>query len=242
MKKSNLLLIIAFAALVLAAVLGLNSLKKHYKPTSYAEGENFEMQHELQNFNHIEVEGSLRVNFTEDSEAMLIILADSATHDKIVIKEEEGRLKISLTNWKSKRVDCQLRGPVFSNLEVAAGARFQSEDTLKGKDLIINSSSGASTSLYGQFENVDASVSSGATITLRGEGEHVSIAASSGSTAKLIDYMAKRATVSANSGSSVYVNGKEVDATASSGSSVYYNDNTVLRTVNTSSGAKIKKM
>lgn len=241
MKTSNLLLIIAFGAIILGAIFGINGLKKHLIKTSSTPGVRFEVAHNLSEFEQISIQGGLSVDFKLDAVPSLTITADSATHDAIVIENSDGVLAIKLNNHRGPRIKCQLTGSLPNTIKTSAGAKFQTGDTLNGSNLKLRCSSGSSIDFHGNLSNIEAQVSSGSNIHVTGQGDTVTIQASSGSSAKFKDFEAKIATVTASSGSTVYVNAESVDATSSSGSSIYYNEGTVFKTVNTSSGAKVKK-
>lgn len=241
MRKSNLLLIIAFGAIILGAILGVNGLKRHLIKTTPPIGTQFDITHNLTEFEQINVHGGLSIDFRLDEIPTLTIMADSATHDAIVIDNSNGTLSISLNNNTGKRIKCRLTGPQPNVIKTSAGAGFQTEDTLNGSNLKLRCSSGSSINLHGNFTNIDSKASSGSSIQVTGFGDTLIIEASSGSSVQFKDFEAQIATVTASSGSSVYVNAQSVDATSSSGSSIYYNEGTVFKTVNTSSGAKVKK-
>lgn len=143
MKTSNLLLLIAFLVLVILSVVGIYVLKTNLEEYLPQQGEAFSTQKELLPFGQIEVEGTLTIEFVQDTLCQLSVQADSATQEKIQVSVLDDVLSIKLERHTYKGVQCELRGPMFSRLSVSAGSTFRSSDSLSSPTLDLTANAGA---------------------------------------------------------------------------------------------------
>lgn len=239
MKTSNKLLLAALLILLVSVLAGVFALKDQIGKPSYRQGIQFSRQTELTPFEQVNIKGHLSITFVEGSRCQLTILADSTQHQAIKVGVKNSILSIALDRRFPKKIECQLSGPMFSKLHVAAGGKFLAPGALSAKNLSLSSSSGGGIELTGTFEEVSVGVSSGATLVMGGSGSGLNVSASSGGTAKLREFVAKTVAVEANSGAYATVNGAEVSVSVSSGAAVLYNGNATLKGVKTSSGGRI---
>jgi len=96
MKTSNLLLLIAFVVLVILSVVGIYVVKTNLEEYLPQQGEAFSTQKELLPFGQIKVEGTLTIEFVQDTICQLSVQADSATQEKIQVSVLDDVLSIKL--------------------------------------------------------------------------------------------------------------------------------------------------
>ncbi|HNV81696.1 MAG: DUF2807 domain-containing protein [Tenuifilaceae bacterium] len=239
MKTSNLLLLIAFVVLVILSVVGIYVVKTNLEEYLPQQGEAFSTQKELLPFGQIKVEGTLTIEFVQDTICQLSVQADSATQEKIQVSVLDDVLSIKLERRISKGIQCELRGPMFSKLSVSAGSTFRSSDSLSSPALDLTANAGAIINLRGKFGLVNAELNAGSTLKMEGEGDSIDITANAGSTVKMKKFASQKASVKANSGSEIAINSVTIEASASSGAAVHYNEDALLKSENTSSGGRI---
>lgn len=240
MKTSNLLLLIAFLVIVILSAVGIYVIKTNLEKIVPQQGEMFSTQKELLPFRQIEVEGTLTIEFIQDTLCQLTIQADSAIQEEIQVSVLDDVISIKLDHRTSKGVQCELRGPVFSRVSVSAGSIFRSSDTLSAPALDLKANAGGIIILKGRFNVVNAELNAGSTLKMEGEGDSMDITANAGSKVKMKNYSTQNASVSAGSGSVMDINSALIEASVSSGAVVHYNEDGLLKRVNTSSGGSMK--
>jgi hypothetical protein len=111
----------------------------------------------------------------------------------------------------------------LSQLKIAAGSTVSSEGTIKSEKLEIECSSGSSTTLNLDVDISTVSVSSGASLTIEGITNKLEAQASSGASMSASRFKAKNVDAQSSSGASMTVFASEkLIASASSGGSLSY--------------------
>lgn len=178
-------------------------------------------------FKSVEVSNTIDLVIEQSDKTEIIVEADDNLQKEITTKVENGVLIIaceynSFNNIKTKKVTVKM--PVINRLEASSAATIKSNNTLKGENIKLESSSASSIDLSIESDTIYSEASSGSTININGKALQLNTEASSGSTINAKDLLANEIKVEASSGSTVNVHPiVSLDAEASSGSTVSYN-------------------
>lgn len=235
MKTGKLLLtiILGFAAGIGIAAAG-NSYKTENRNVS--------------NFNAVKVSTGIDLFITMGTTESVKIVADDDIIDELITEVKDGTLKIYMkqsNNWFNWNTGNQTRKAYVTVKELQAidassGSDVRSENTLKGEDLKVRSSSGSDIEIDVYYKNVWLDTSSGSDAKISGKTKTFEAEASSGSDIKAQELESKICKVSVSSGSDATVNvTDELYAKASSGADVRYYGNPQVKDIDESSGGDV---
>jgi hypothetical protein len=221
------------------------------------------------NFTGINIKSGVNVVYKQEDTNSVQVIADADKLKYIITKVENGVLKIyvdskSEKNLKFKNLTVNVSSPKLDNIEANSGSHFTVINTLTGKNINIQASSGSG--IVGKFNASDAInvlVDSGSNMkgaistekfTFKGtSGSNASfdgntnigvLDISSGAMCRAENFKVNKANVQSTSGSSITVNVREkLDVAASSGGSVKYRGNPdVTSDISKSSGGILKQI
>lgn len=177
-------------------------------------------------FKNIEISNALDLVIEQSDKTEIIVEADDNLQKEITTNVENGVLVISCkfgnyNNITSKKITVKM--PVIEGIEASSASTVNAITTLKGSNLILDSSSAAYVNLSAEYESVQINTSSASNQTISGKSLHVEASASSGSVINTTDLLANEIVTSASSGASVTVHPiVSLKAEASSGGSISY--------------------
>lgn len=212
-------LIVTLMALLFGSCNNLNSItgsKNVIKEKRNVEGE----------FKSVEVNNAIDLVIEQSDKAEIIIEADDNLQKEIITKVENGVLIITckysnFINVESKKVIVKM--PVIEGLEATTAATINSNNTLKGDNLSISSSSASSINVSAEYESIQTETSSGSSQTINGKAIHLETNASSGGTIDASKLLTNEVAAKASSGGSIQVHPLiSLKAKASSGGSINY--------------------
>lgn len=146
------------------------------------------------------------------------------------------------TYRKSRYLKVKVYYTDIDEIELEAGARVISQESLKSKNLVISSSMGAEIDLDIIAKNVLLRSSMGAVVDLSGRVENLEVRASMGSELHLSHLESKIGYIKATMGSTVTVNvTEELEASAGFGAVINYTGGASVRHTNSSMGAEIRR-
>ena len=196
-------------------------------------------------FKSIEVNNAIDLVIEQSPTTEIVVEADDNLQKHITTTVENGTLVISFDknsffNVGSKKVIVKM--PVIDELEATSSATITSKNTLKGENIRLNASSGASIDINIESDNITCDSSSGSTITINGKALQMKATASSGSEIKADQLFANEVSADVSSGSSISVHPiVSLKAEASSGGNINYNIQPKSMQKKTSSGGSISK-
>lgn len=205
---------------------------------------------QVSNFNGIKVSTGIDLYITMGTTEEVKIVADDDIIDKIITEVKGGKLHIytkSSGNWFNWNVGNQTRKAYVTvkeleSIDASSGSDVKSENTLKGEDLKVSSSSGSDVAIDIYYKNVWVDTSSGSDAKLSGKVKMLDAEASSGSDIFARDLESKICKVSVSSGSDATVNvTDEIYANASSGADIRYYGNPQVKDINESSGGDVSQ-
>lgn len=194
-------------------------------------------------FKSIDANRGLEVELIQSAERGVTVIADDNLHGHIKTKVENGVLVITsdISNFRgaaSKKV--VVRMPVIENIQVSGGVTFEGKNTIRGKEIRVQSSSGSEINIDLEYDSADLQASSGSNITVKGKALKLETESSSGSDIDAQDLLANDIKARASSGSSIDVHPlASLDAKASSGASVDYSGHPGVLHKKASSGGSV---
>ncbi|HON19694.1 MAG TPA: DUF2807 domain-containing protein, partial [Salinivirgaceae bacterium] len=218
MKESNKILLSALS-LVMVAILVLMAIAKNMmtgsKYNHNISDSVFTKIINPQPFQKLELSGAVEMKYSVGTHYKLVMEADSETIARCVVDNNNGTLIVKLLNqgwdFKDREVSCHLIAPVFSSMDLSAGASLVSTDSLMNPSRFeISTSAGASADLIVFADTLTISASAGSELRLKGKATQMRLDASAGSeiNAKLLQ--AVRAKAFANSGSDIVLTADEM--------------------------------
>ena len=221
-------------------------------------------------FTGVSVSSGIKVNFTQGNNQSVIVDTDPNLQEYVSTEVENGILVIAVKNKNNKNLNFKkllvtIEAPRLSSVRVSSGSLLTTINTINENDFEAEVSSGANLNVDLKVINsVNVDISSGSNASLNIDAKNFSMSGTSGSMIKVIgntenavfnvssaascnaqDLVAKTATVTATSGSSVKIQAIEkLAATASSGASVRYKGkpNIFAGSAKASSGGSIKPL
>jgi len=178
-------------------------------------------------FKNIEISNALDLVIEQSDKTEIIVEADDNLQKEIITKIENGVLVIScksgnFINVASKKITVKM--PVIEGLEASSASTINSENTLKGSNLTLVSSSAASINAAVEYETVQLSGNSASNQTIKGKALQIDAETSSGSVINTADLLANDVKASSSSGGSITVHPiVSLKADASSGGNISYN-------------------
>ena len=179
-----------------------------------------------EDFKSIEVSNGLDLVVEQSNKIEIIVEADDNLQKKIITKVENGVLIIScksgnLINIASKKITVKM--PIIEGLEANTAASINTNTTLRGERLILESSSAASIHAKVEYENIELSASSASSQNINGKAIRIETSASSGSELDASELLTNEVIADASSGGSITVSPiVSLKAEASSGGNIAY--------------------
>lgn len=235
-------IVIALTALLFASCnhsINLNSIEGSGNVTT-------EKRNVEDDFKSIEVNNGIDVVIVQADKTEIVVEADDNLQKHITTKVKNGTLVIScdknyFINTGSKKV--MVKMPIIDELEATSSATITSKNTLKGENVRLNTSSGASIDLSIESDNITCDASSGSTITINGKALQTKTTASSGSEINADELLANEVTADVSSGASISVHPiVKLVAQASSGGNISYAVQPKSIQKETSSGGSISRL
>jgi len=176
-------------------------------------------------FSEIKVRTGLDLYIEQGPKNKVTVEADKNLHDIIITEVEDGVLKIysekNIWRAKAKKVSVTIKDLTF--LKATSGSNVAGKGTIKGNEIAITASSGASVRIAVAAKSVVTKSSSGAQIRMEGTTEEHTSSASSGSSIDAYQLISKSAIVKVSSGAAVDLYASEkIDAKATSGGSIHF--------------------
>ena len=244
MKTSNKILLVV---LILILALGIIS-SIWLRVTVFAEavegdGNVQQQERRLEDFHKIDVAGSFKVYFTQDSIQRIMVTADSNLMDYIQTDVVNGELKVSpRSRIRSRNLQLDISAMELTHFKASGGAHVFGTNLITGPELNLRGSAGSSFEMETLVERLMVRLSSGSDAMLAGQADSATFQASSGSQVNAFDLVAQTVKVTASSGSNLNVNAqKELSVKASSGSDIQYMGAPFVNELNLSSGAVVQQ-
>lgn len=196
-------------------------------------------------FKSIEVNNAIDLVIEQSDKTEIVVEADDNLQKHITTKVENGTLVISFdknsfSNAGSKKVTVKMA--VIDELEATSSATISSKNIVKGENIRLNTSSGASIDLSIESDTITCDTSSGSTITINGKALQMTTTASSGSEINADKLLANDISADVSSGASISVHPiVSLKAEASSGGNITYDIQPKSIQKNTSSGGSISQ-
>lgn len=196
-------------------------------------------------YDAVKVSEGLEVYLTQSDKASIVVEADENLQELIIVEVVDNVLKIhakkNIGRATSKKVMVNFKD--ISSIVSTSGSYINSTNTITGKNLELESSSGSHTDLNIDVNNISCNASSGASINLIGKTKNIEVEASSGSTIKASELVAESGRANVSSGANISVNTtKKLIANASSGGHIsYYGNPESVEKNKSNSGGSISK-
>jgi len=194
-------------------------------------------------FKNVEVSKALDLVIEQSDKTEIIVEADDNLQKEITTKVENGVLVIScksgnLVNISSKKIIVKM--PVIEGLEASSASTINCNNTLKGNNLSLTSSSAGSIHATVEYETVQLSSSSASNQIIKGKALRLETSASSGSVLDASKLLTNEVIADASSGSSITVYPIiSLKADASSGGNITYNKTPKVIEKEESSGGNV---
>jgi len=176
-------------------------------------------------FTGVKVSSGIDLYIKQGRKNQLTVEADENLHDIIITEVKGGILKIYTERsiWRAKARKVYLTVTSLEELKATSGSDVYSQNTLKVKDLIVSTSSGADMRIEVDADNVTSSSSSGSDLRITGKSNTHEAKASSGSSIHAYGLESKDVTAKVSSGADIGVYASEsINARASSGGDIRY--------------------
>jgi len=195
-------------------------------------------------FTGIEISRGLELEIEQSSETSITVIADKNLQNHISTDINNGILTITsdvdIKDAASKRIVVKL--PNITSLQASSAAFIKGNNTIKGQNIELTTSSAAEIKMSLEAENVTAECSSAGSMQLRGKTLKLEVDASSGSVLDAEQLLANDIISDASSGSVIDVHPLvSLKAAASSGSSITYHNEPKIISKDSSSGGSISK-
>ena len=199
-------------------------------------------------FKGIKVSSGIDLFITMGETEKVTIVADDDIIDEIKteVKGDVLSIYIKQNNWFNWSGNHTRKAYVtvkeLREIDASAGSDVKSENTLKGEDLKINTSSGSDVEVDVYYKNILLNSSSGSDSKITGKAKTLEAVSSSGSDIDAGGLESKICKVTVSSGADATVNvTDELYANASSGGDVKYYGNPAVVDSNESSGGDVSK-
>ncbi len=195
-----------------------------------------------QTFTKVSANRGIDVTITQGDQVSVEVEADENLLKHITTTVENGTLVItSDENIDSAEMETvRVTLPTITGLEATSGADLNSTNTLKGSNIVIESTSGSEIELILEYEAVKSETTSGSSTKLSGKALKLQTSSTSGSHLDAGDLHANEVIAESSSGSSTEVHALlSLKAEANSGSSINYHGRPTNITKDESSGGSI---
>lgn len=203
--------------------------------------------YDLDAFEKVHIATGIQADITVGESQSVSIFSEKGDFEDLIVKVENGKLTVK-REWKNsiwggkRKPRYKVKATVtdLNAVKVSSGARVNATG-MDGGDFELDTSSGSSASLKGDFDAIDIDASSGSSSKVEGACETVIVDISSGSSVRAKDLTCENAVADASSGASAILYAtKSVTADASSGASVTVYGGASQRDVSKSSGGSVK--
>jgi len=245
MKTSNKILLITMGIILGFILAGLIISKSMiFSAATQGDGNKVEMQRQVEDFTRIKVNGNYKVNFTQDDNRTVMVIADENLMEFIStdVSGNELVIRSSQPIRPSSEILVEVKAPVLERVESNASARFYSQGNLSQDEIYLLSNAGALIDIEGVFRHVDAHQNAGALIVLIGTTDTFKATSNAGGTIDATGLEAQSAIVEANAGADIRLNTQKLEASANAGGSIRYIGNPIIEAVNTNAGGSISKL
>jgi hypothetical protein len=178
------------------------------------------------NFKSVSVNNAIDLVIEQSDKTEITVEADDNLLKEITTTVKNGILVISCKygnfhNVTSKKVIVKM--PVIEELEASSASTVNSNSTIKGSNLILDSSSAASINLTTEYETIQLTGRSASNQTIKGKALQVEVSASSASVINTRDLLANEVVANSSSAGSIITHPiVNLKAKASSGGSITY--------------------
>lgn len=237
-------LIIQITKIIITAILGLLMFSCGNFNSISGNGNVITTERNVPNFTSVEAKTGLEVIVEQSNVTEVKVEADDNLQEHIFAEVENGILKVycDANIYKSDARKVYVKSPVFNGITSSSGASVESLNTIKSKNLVIESSSGSEITLKVDTQKLFCDSSSGSNIEISGIATNVETDSNSGSTIDLSELVAQNVEANSSSGSSTTVHATEkLSADASSGSSIEYRETPKEISKNESSGGSVSQ-
>lgn len=203
-----------------------------------------EKRHVEGNFTKIDVSRGLIVTLEQADTYLVEVEADENLQEHITTKVENGTLFITsdenIDDATAKNILVKL--PSLTSIETTSGSSVTTNNTFKGTDIDVKTSSGSEADLNIEFDNVRCESTSGSTLAVKGKALKLNTHSSSGSEIDANGLLVNDVVSESTSGSSTDVHPLvSLNAKASSGSSIDYGSSPKTVVKEESSGGSVSK-
>lgn len=198
-----------------------------------------------ESFKSIKAEKGLDVVLEQATESSITVIADDNLQKHIMTTVRNGVLIITsdinnFINVESKKIIVKM--PVVEEIQVSSGASLNAKNTIKCKNIMVKSSSGATIDVNIEADMASCESSSGSSLKISGKAISLETASSSGSEIDAEKLLSNDITASASSGSSIGVHPLvSLTADASSGAAINYFNIPKNLNKKSSSGGSVNK-
>jgi len=202
---------------------------------------------DVHNYYGIKASSGIEVILTMGNSERVEIQAGDQIIQKVYTEVHNGVLEIGIKfgswhNTSHESIKAYVSATQISSLNTSSAANISSTNTIKGKNLKLDASSGSTIKIDLQEEAVQAETSSGANMILTGTTQNSNLEAASGSSIKSSELVSEYAKASASSGAEIHLLAKKsLVGEASSGGSVNYRGNPAQVEKNKSSGGSVEQ-
>jgi hypothetical protein len=206
---------------------------------------------DLNSFDKLKVSGGIKVNLIKSNDQKAEVDMVRGDYDELVTEVKGDvlviKFKSKALSWgnNNNKANIDLYYKSLSSVDASAGSSVKGDGLLKGSDVSVEVSSGASVSVEVDSDELSVDISSGASCSLSGKAGEQDVDVSSGATYDGSKVASSYVKVDASSGATAKVWATErLVADASSGASIKYKGNPKKTEIDAGkwSGGSIKKM
>lgn len=178
-------------------------------------------------FKNVIISSGLDLEIEQSDKLEIRVVTDDNIQKEIFTKIENGVLTISSEVGSYHEVTLKkvfVKMPIIEGLEATTAGTIKSNNTLKGSNLTLSTSSAGYTDITVEYETLQLSSSSAGTLNIKGKAIHLEASSSSGSAINAGELLVNDVSAKASSGSSILVSPiVNLKAHASSGGNITYN-------------------
>lgn len=245
MKKAILLVSKSTIVLLLLVTISLFSCQHYDKYAIKGSGNVVTISRQVsENFSRIEVSNALKVILEQSNDTQIIVEADDNLQNSIVTKIENGTLYIGRDNGNfrsNKPQKVYVKTPIIEEIYANSASSIKTNNTLKGVNITLKTTSAAKIEAQLAFENITASCSSASKINIEGMALNLDVKTDSAGKIEASNLLANNVTAESSSGSKMSIHPIiSLKANANSGSKIEYNNNPKQTEKTSSSGGSIE--
>lgn len=244
MKKSNIILLSALIVVLLSITISMIYFKSAlYEEVEKGDGDIQKEMRYVSPFNRLNVTGNLTVHFTQDTVVEVFVEADSNLLEHIKTEVEDGVMKISHSRGiQARNLKIHISREQLEDIRLSGGGRFITVKPVQFDAINLTANGGARLEMDGVFELMNMELNAGSLAKLSGECKEFIVSAMAGSNLKSKGFIAQDVTVNAVAGSNLEIHAaKTLSVNGSTGSNIYYHGNPELKSIQTGTGANLKK-